>query len=142
MDSFGIEISKTIVLLKTNNPPTLLKSIITYKCPRCRKGKMFPFSVLNPFKFSVTNDYCPHCNLKFEHETGFFWTSMYISYGFSTGLMILMGVISINLNWSFSKIMYVLIPTILLLTPFLFRYSRVLLVYWLHPFKKFDKNLY
>ncbi len=121
--------------------PSKISSIIACKCPRCRKGRIFPSSAFNVFEFSKTNDYCPVCNLKFEHETGFFWGAMYISYAFSTALMIVFGVIAINLDWSLSKITLVLIPTILLITPFSYRYSRVLLLYFISPNRHFQKNI-
>jgi uncharacterized protein (DUF983 family) len=120
--------------------PSVLFSVLSCKCPRCRTGRVFPFSVFNPLKFSATNDYCPHCGLKFEHETGFFWSSMYISYVFSAGIMIVFGAIAINMDWSFTRIMSIIIPSILILTPFLYRYSRILLLYLVHPQKRFDRQ--
>lgn len=120
--------------------PSKIGSIISCKCPRCRKGKVFPYSPFNLFKFSVTNDYCPVCNLKFEHETGFFWGAMYISYSFSTAIMIISGVIFINLDWSISRIVKILIPTILILTPFSYRYSRILLLYLISPNRHYKKD--
>ena len=118
--------------------PALIPSILTCKCPRCRKGDVFPYSAFNLFGFSKTNDNCPHCDLKFEHETGFFWGAMYISYAFSTAIMIVIGIFAINLNWSFGKIATILIPTILLITPFSYRYSRILLLYLISPNRHFD----
>jgi uncharacterized protein (DUF983 family) len=123
-----------------DNTPSLFYSIITCKCPRCRTGRVFPSSALNPLEFSKTYDNCPHCSLKFEHETGFFWASMYISYGFNTLLMIIFGALAINAEWSFTKILSYLIPIVLLLTPFLFRYSRILLLYTVSPFRHYEKE--
>jgi uncharacterized protein (DUF983 family) len=120
--------------------PSKLISIINCKCPRCRKGRVFPSSILNIAQFSKTNDYCPKCGLIFEHETGFFWGAMYISYAFSTGIMILFGVIAINLDWSFKRILWVIVPSILILTPFSFRYSRILLLYFISPNRHFQKE--
>jgi uncharacterized protein (DUF983 family) len=120
--------------------PSKLVSMITCKCPRCRTGKVYPYSVLNPVKFSATYDYCPHCGLKFEHENGFFWAAMYISYVFSSGIMVMFGAIAINLDWSFLKIMGIIIPCILILTPVLYRYSRILVLYLMHPGRKFERK--
>jgi uncharacterized protein (DUF983 family) len=75
--------------------PLLFPSLVSCKCPRCRKGRVFPYSAFNLFAFSKTNDNCPNCGLKFEHETGFFWAAMYISYAFSTIIMIVKGYIII-----------------------------------------------
>lgn len=118
--------------------PSKAIAIITCKCPRCRTGKVFPASAINVFEFSKTNDYCAHCGLKFEHETGFFWGAMYISYAFSTAIMIVFGVIAINYDWAFSRIVAVLIPSILILTPFSYRYSRILLLYLISPNRHYD----
>lgn len=120
--------------------PSKLLSLIACKCPRCRTGRVFPYSVLNPLKFSRTYDYCPHCGLKYEHETGFFWGAMYISYVFSAGIMIMFGAVAINLDWTFTRIMGTIIPSILVLTPFLYRYSRMLLLYLMHPHRHFDRK--
>jgi uncharacterized protein (DUF983 family) len=118
--------------------PSKMLSLITCKCPRCRTGKVFSNSVFNPLKFSKTNDYCSHCGLKFEHENGFYWGAMYISYVFSAGIMIMFGIVAINYDWSFSRIMTIIIVSILLITPFSFRYSRMVLIYTLHPLRHFD----
>ena len=120
--------------------PSIISSIVSCKCPRCREGKVFPHSAFNLFGFSKTNDHCPNCGLKFEHQTGFFWGAMYISYAFGTIIMIVFGVLAINLDWSFAKIAAVLVPTMLLITPFSYRYSRILLLYLLSPNRHFDKK--
>jgi len=126
--------------MSSQKVPSKLVSIIACKCPRCRQGKVFPYSSLNLLQFSKTNDNCPHCGLMFEHETGFFWGAMYVSYAFSTLIMIVFGVMGINLEWSFTKIVSILVPTILLLTPFLYRYSRILLLYFISPNRHFDEK--
>lgn len=120
--------------------PSKLAAIINCRCPRCRQGRIFPNSALNITGFSKTNDYCPVCNLKFEHETGFFWGAMYISYAFSTALMILFGIIAINLDWSFSRILTVIIPSILIVTPFSYRYSRVILLHFISPNRHYKQE--
>lgn len=121
-----------------DSKPSRLSAFLDCKCPRCMKGRVFKYSVFNPAKFSKTNDYCPECQLKFEHETGFFWSAMYISYVFSAGIMLVFGVIAINLDWSFKTILMVLIPSILVITPFSFRYSRMLVLYLMHPHRRYD----
>lgn len=119
--------------------PSTFFSILSCKCPRCRSGKVFPYPAMD-FRFHKTNDYCPKCNLKFEHETGFFWGAMYISYAFSTVIMIAFGIVAINSDWSFSQILWVLIPLVLFLTPFSYRYSRIFLLYFISPNRKFDSK--
>lgn len=118
--------------------PSLLGSMLACKCPRCRTGRVFPNSAFDITGFSKTNDYCPKCNLKFEHETGFFWGAMYISYAFSTLFMIVFGVIAINNDWTWERILMVIIPSSIAIVPFSYRYSRILLLYFISPFRKFD----
>lgn len=122
----------------SSKPVSKTMAIITCKCPRCRKGEIFYSSVFNVFEFSKTYDNCSVCGLKYEHETGFFWGAMYISYAFSSALMIIFGIVAINLDWSFSKIVWVIIPSILILTPFSYRYSRVFLLHFISPNRHFD----
>jgi uncharacterized protein (DUF983 family) len=119
--------------------PSLTLSVISCKCPRCRRGDIFPNSTFS-LKFHKTNDYCPVCNLKYEHETGFFWGAMYISYAFNTAIMIAVGIVAINYNVVFRDIILILIPFIVLITPFSYRYSRVLLLYLLSPYRKYDPD--
>lgn len=118
--------------------PSLIGSMIACKCPRCRTGNMFQYPTYKLLKFSKANAKCPHCGLVFEHETGFFWGAMYISYGFSSGLMIIFGVIAINLNWTFTTILISIISMAILLTPYFFRYARVMLMYQMSPNRRFD----
>lgn len=99
---------------------------------------MFQYPTYNLPKFYKANSNCPHCGLLFEHETGFFWGAMYVSYAFSTGLMVVFGVIAINLNWSFDIILISIIGMAILFTPFFFRYARVVMMYGISPNRRFD----
>ncbi len=85
-----------------------------------------------------TNKNCPHCQLQFEHEPGFFWAAMYMSYAFNTGLMLVIGIIGVQLDWSVSKIVLIVLTLVLLILPFMFRYSRILSLYFFSPNRKFD----
>jgi uncharacterized protein (DUF983 family) len=49
------------------------------KCPRCRRGDMFRGGMYN-FGSNKIYDRCPHCNLHFEIEPGYFYAAMYVSY--------------------------------------------------------------
>lgn len=122
------------------NIPSKLSSMLACKCPRCRKGNVFTYPITDIFNFTKTNTNCPHCGLHFEHETGFFWGAMYISYMFSSALMLTVGVIGVNSDWSYTKLLIIIACIALLITPFSFRYSRMLLLYWLSPNRKFQKE--
>lgn len=121
----------------SDNQPSKFLSFVACKCPRCRTGRVFPESALS-FGFHKTNENCPKCGLKFEHETGFFWAAMYVSYAFSVAIMIVVGALANSYDWPINRTIYILIPVILFLTPFLYRYSRIALLYFISPNRSFD----
>ena len=55
----------------------VLISILQQRCPRCRRGKVFRYSVFRGFP--KMHERCPVCDLKFEREPGYFLGAMYIS---------------------------------------------------------------
>ncbi len=71
---------------------TKIYSIVEMKCPRCHEGDMFRTPLLPKLKLLDMHDNCPVCKQSFNLETGFYWGSMYISYAYSSGaLMIVAG---------------------------------------------------
>jgi uncharacterized protein (DUF983 family) len=56
-----------------------LGSILRQRCPRCRKGRIFPYSIFRGLP--KMHERCPVCDLRFEREPGYFLGAMYISYG-------------------------------------------------------------
>lgn len=114
---------------KPSPPVSKLMGIVSCKCPKCRSGKVFKHPAYNFFKFFEAYDNCPVCNYKFETETGFYWAAMYISYGFSAGLMLVLGLIAINFDLPFTYIYFIIFPLVILISPFSFRYSRMLLLH-------------
>jgi hypothetical protein len=77
------------------------------------------------------NEQCPECRVRLEPEPGFYQGAMYVSYGFSVGVLIGM---SMLLYWlgNPSQWIYIgsIIGVIILLAPVNFRFSRVLYLYW------------
>ncbi|MBC7552759.1 MAG: DUF983 domain-containing protein [Taibaiella sp.] len=64
--------------------PGLMKSVITNKCPHCRKGRLFIDS--NPYHLKTSLDMpvnCPVCAQPYELQTGFYFGTGYVSYGLS-----------------------------------------------------------
>ncbi|WPP51503.1 DUF983 domain-containing protein [Catalinimonas niigatensis] len=119
-----------------------LSAIINHKCPRCRQGDLFKYSLLEkPHRFTETNKTCPHCQLIFEREPGFFFGAMYVSYALTMGVLLSTAFILYNLFGDPELWVYILtVPSIvLLLLPVIFRYSRTL---YLHGFGgvSFDKK--
>jgi uncharacterized protein (DUF983 family) len=73
---------------------------------------------------------CSECGQSFEPEPGFYTGAMYVNYGFTvilTGVMFL--VLEIILKVSAYVFFSVYIATLLLIGPFMFRYSRVIYLY-------------
>ncbi|MFC6099273.1 DUF983 domain-containing protein [Olivibacter domesticus] len=115
--------------------PAMLKG----KCARCRKGNMFkgPFS-------NVMYEQCDHCGLTFERNPGYFYTAMYVTYVFNVAEIITLGVAtSVLSGGSDNPWLYVgiIIPSILLLAPLNYRYSRIIQMYWLDPNLKYKPEL-
>jgi len=107
------------------------------KCPRCRVGKVFVGPTYS-FKVQQMNEYCPHCKLKFEREPGYFYSAMFISYAMNVAELITVGVASyvFGLSLDYENLWYfvgVLLLAIILFAPFNYRYSRLILLYWLSP---------
>jgi len=78
------------------------------------------------------NDPCPICGMVFQREAGYFLGAMYFSYGL--GVMILVPFYFL-LQWLFPELPGLLVALIawlpyILLVPVVFRYSRVLWIYF------------
>jgi uncharacterized protein (DUF983 family) len=116
------------------------------KCPRCRRGNIFK-GLAYAFGSNKMHERCPHCNLHFEVEPGYFYASMYISYGNNVleaaAIAFLTFIITHNTTspWLYLS---TLIGGCVILAPLNYRYSRIILLYWLSPKihyqAKFDTN--
>lgn len=100
------------------------------KCPRCETGKVFS-------TFLKMNETCSTCQLRFEREPGYFLGAMSFSYVF--GFLFVLPTFLYLLFSDYPLYLVVLIPAIQVLpiSPFLFRYSRLL---YLHMDRSIDKN--
>lgn len=118
---------------------TKFEAVVQCKCPRCRQGDIFSGRMYSfSFRGQITNEYCPHCSLRFEREPGFFYVSMFVSYAMSCAEMIAASVAAyiLGLPLTYESLWYyvgILLVTVFLLTPINYRYSRVILLHWLTP---------
>ncbi|WP_242922305.1 DUF983 domain-containing protein [Pontibacter liquoris] len=112
--------------------PSRLGAILACRCPRCRRGEVFTHSALKLRKFDEMHENCPVCGLHYEVELGFFWGAMYISYAFSVIIVLLTGISLYYLANDPDMWVYltVVASTVLILTPILFRYARILLLHF------------
>jgi len=113
------------------------------RCPRCHQGKMFTGPTYG-LKAQKMQDTCSHCGLRFEREPGYFYVAMFVSYAFNVAELvaacIATYIISGNLEspWFYLTIA---LGVALLLSPLNYRYSRVVLLFWLTPGLHYDENL-
>ena len=112
-------------------------SIIQEKCPRCQTGKMFKYPATNLAKFTDMNEKCSVCNLHFEIEPGFYWGAMYVSYAITTGMMLVLGTLTflIGNNPDFWYYIGIICGSVILTAPFIYRFSRVVLLHFISPIR-------
>jgi len=118
--------------------PNYLLSMLTMKCPHCRKGDMFKTknAYTNLRKTFDMYEHCPVCGQKYELETGFWFGTGYVSYAlavaFSVATLIAYWVF-FNLSWQDNSIFIWLIVNgvlLVLIQPWLMRISRVIYLYF------------
>lgn len=120
--------------MKTKEP-SALKAAMHAKCPRCRQGAMFTGPMYS-FKTQNMHETCDYCGLRYEREPGYFYVAMFVSYAFTVAEMIIACLLAYFITgedespWLY---LIVVISTVLLLSPFNYRYSRVVLLFWLTP---------
>lgn len=121
---------------------TAIQSFLSGCCPQCRTGKVFKGSLFSK-NFKNVYTHCPHCNVKYEQEPGFFWGAMYFSYALIVGLLIFLSVIMFTVfdDPSLVLLTSVIIGITVPLTPLTMRVSRLLLMYIAAPYRKFKREL-
>ena len=109
-------------------------AIIHATCPRCRRGPMFGNSMYG-FHGQIMLKTCSHCGLTYEIEPGYFYVAMLVSYAMNVAEMVTLAVALNILTGSENPWVYVIVILSLAfaLSPFNFRYSRVILLHWLTP---------
>lgn len=127
-----------------DNKPALLPSMLSMKCPNCRKGHMYKNKSVFPLSEMLEMpEKCEVCGQKFELEVGFYYGTGYVSYALSVALYIFNFVwywALIGLSYKDYSIFYCLgtsTAIVLLLQPWLMRLSRVL---YLYMFVKYGKG--
>jgi uncharacterized protein (DUF983 family) len=116
---------------------SLITSILTTKCPRCREGNMFPAGTLYSRRFADMYPACPCCGQVFEPEPGYYYGAMYVSFGFSTGVFL---AVLFVLNLLVEEITMAMVMTSVLtivigFLPITFRLSRAL---WINIFIRYQ----
>ena len=86
--------------------PSKLHAMINARCPHCHEGRLFKYKWWNLLNFAQMHENCPHCDVRYEVEPGFFYGAMYISYAFTVGIMLFGGIIVFNFFLNFFGIHY------------------------------------
>ena len=120
------------------------KGLSEARCPRCRVGHVFSGPTYS-FKVQKMNEVCPHCGLKFEREPGYFYVAMFVSYAMNVAQMITVCVAAyiFGLTLDYDNLWYyigILLVSVILWSPFNYRYSRMVLLYWLSPGLHYDPS--
>ncbi|WP_345210503.1 DUF983 domain-containing protein [Mucilaginibacter gynuensis] len=121
-------------MTSTDRPIALWPAFLRAKCPRCRIGQVFANSMYGLSRQKM-NETCPHCHLTFEIEPGYFYVAMFVSYAMNVAEFISVAVAISVLTGSNDPWLYtiIILSVCVILSPFNFRYSRVILLYWLTP---------
>lgn len=120
--------------------PLLISSLLTEKCPKCRRGNIFTQKSVFPLNTCLqVNEYCAHCNQKIKVENNY---GQGMNFVFIVIVFILTAIIyglTLGLSFKDNSIFYYLAVGIILslvLQPWLMRLSRVLFLYLVIPFDK------
>ncbi|MBP87317.1 MAG: DUF983 domain-containing protein [Planctomycetaceae bacterium] len=105
-----------------------LLAIVRLRCPCCLKGNVFR-------SLWRMHDECPECGVSFEREPGFYYGAMYFSYGIGLALAAPVSILLFLKGFSEPIIFLVVIAQLAIVSPLLFRYSRVA---WMHFDQRFD----
>jgi len=127
--------------------PGYLWSVLTMKCPRCRRGPMFkdanPYKSLKLSHIFNMYDHCPVCHQKYEMENGFWYGTGYVSYALAVAISVATFIawwVIIGISTDDNRVFYWLGFNCLLLIviqPWLMRLSRVIYLYF---FVRYDEN--
>lgn len=124
-------------LIKMLGKGSKLYSIFRMKCPRCHEGDLFKTS--NPYvKTNEMHENCPHCGLRYEKETGYFFGAMYVSYMLNIAVFVTFIVayfVLLDQYISGTVLMVAYVGLTLILNPIYSRLSRVI---WLNFWQNYE----
>ena len=130
--------------MPTQTKPNYFWSMLTFKCPRCRKGHMFK----NPNAWNLKQtlkmpEKCEECGQPFELEVGFWYGTGYVSYALTVAMTVASLVawwVIIGLSTDDNRFFWWLginSVALLALQPWIMRLSRVIYLYF---FVSYDPN--
>ncbi len=112
----------------TSTKLSTVGDILHQRCPRCRMGSIFRYSIFRGFP--KMNDRCPVCDLKFDREPGYFLGAMYVSYGLGIVIVALLAALLWWVTgWWITKDTIWAVVIFLPLAPTITLLARVLWIY-------------
>jgi len=127
--------------------PNYYWSILSMKCPRCRRGPMFkdnnPYKNLSLSHIFDMHDNCPECGQKYDMEPGFWYGTGYVSYALAVAVSattFVAWLVLIGVSTDDNRIFWWLglnALTLVVLQPWLMRLSRVL---YIRFFVRYDED--
>ncbi|WP_299825957.1 DUF983 domain-containing protein [uncultured Pontibacter sp.] len=115
---------------------SLLYSIATAKCPRCREGEMFPGGLYTT-RFADMHSSCPCCGQAYEPEPGFYYGAMYVSFAFNVAaFLVSLFILSQFVEEVTMGMMIGVVAVVVIgLLPVIFRLSRII---WINFFVRYE----
>jgi uncharacterized protein (DUF983 family) len=124
--------------------PNYFTSILSCKCPRCRRGNMYLNKVsISGKKNMAMPEKCPVCGQPMELEVGFYYGTGYVSYALTVAISVatflaFWAIYGISIDDNSLYIWLVLNVIVLVIgLPYIMRLSRTL---WLSFFVSYDPD--
>jgi len=115
--------------METAAKPSTLRSILQQRCPRCRFGGIFHYSIFRGFPKMCER--CSICDLRFEREPGYFLGAMYFSFAMGVLVMAPMAVsLWVLTGWWITKVIVCSAALFLPFAPTITLFARVLWIYF------------
>ncbi len=133
---------------ETKRPrPNYYWSMLTMRCPRCRRGPMFKdknaYRTLKLSHIFDMYDNCPVCHQKYDLEPGFWYGTGYVSYALAVAISVstfVVWLVLIGVSTDDNRIFFWLITNavvLVVLQPWLMRLSRVI---YMRFFIRYDED--
>jgi uncharacterized protein (DUF983 family) len=114
--------------MNTGTQIPTLSAILHQRCPRCRVGSIFRYSIFRGFPKMYER--CAICDLKFQREEGYFLGAMYISFALAlVNIAALSALLWFLTGWWITEAVIWAVLLFLPLAPAISLFARVLWIY-------------
>jgi len=126
--SDNLEIANDGRMMRTATKLSTVGDIVRQRCPRCRMGGIFRYSIFRGFP--KMHERCPVCDLRFEREPGYFLGAMYVSYALGVAIIATFAALLWSVTgWWVTKDIIWAVVLFLPLAPTITLFARVLWIY-------------